>query len=189
MENDMDFKLLPVTEDDIAEFKRDMQEAFQMGAAAEFPGVDEEILPERDIDESLSKKGAFAYKAVTDGKMTGGVIVVINPETQHNDLEFLYVKYGVQSRGIGQKIWNAIEKLYPETRVWETCTPYFEKRNIHFYINRLGFHAVEFFNPRHKDPHIPDDMVGGDYFFRFEKEMKRADLRTAADAGGKGKRG
>ncbi len=24
------------------------------------------------------------------------------------------------------------ERLYPETKVWETCTPYFETRNIHF---------------------------------------------------------
>lgn len=174
----MDFKLLPVTKDDIAEFKRDMQEAFQMGAAAEYPHVDEEILPESDIDESLSKKGAFAYKAVLDGKMTGGVIVVINSETQHNDLDFLYVKYGEQSRGIGQKIWNEVENLYPDTRVWETCTPYFEKRNIHFYINCLGFRAVEFYNPHHKDPNESEEMenmVGGDYFFKFEKEMKRTD--------------
>lgn len=174
----MDFKLLPVNKDDIAEFKRDMQEAFQMGAAAEYPHVDEEILPESDIDESLSKKGAFAYKAVMNGKMTGGAIVVINYETQHNDLDFLYVKYGEQSRGIGQKIWNEVEKLYPDTRVWETCTPYFEKRNIHFYINCLGFHAVEFYNPHHKDPNESEEMenmVGGDYFFKFEKEMKRTD--------------
>lgn len=78
----------------------------------------------------------------------------------------------MQSKGVGQKIWNEIERLYPSTKVWETFTPYFEKRNIHFYINRLGFHAVEFFNPRHKDSNIPDDMVGGDYFFRFEKVMQ-----------------
>lgn len=168
----MDFKLLPVTEEDMAEFKRDMQEAFQKGAAEEFTESNVEILPEKDIDESLSKKGAFAYKAVVDGEMVGGTIVVIDTEKHHNHLDFLFVKCGVQSKGIGQKIWNEIERLYPDTKVWETCTPYFEKRNLHFYINRLGFHAVEFFNPRHKDPHIPDDMVGGDYFFRFEKTMK-----------------
>lgn len=97
---------------------------------------------------------------------------MINEKTQHNHLDFLYVKYGTQSKGIGQKIWSAIEKLYPDTKVWETCTPYFEKRNIHFYINRLGFRAVEFFNPHHPDKNISDDMVGGDYFFRFEKTME-----------------
>lgn len=167
----MDFELSPLTEADMPQFKRDMQEAFQKGAAQEFSDTDEEILPEKDIDESLSKKGAAAYKAVVNGEMLGGAIVVIDTVTGHNHLDFLYVKYGTQSKGIGQRMWNEIEKLYPDTKVWETCTPYFEKRNIHFYINRLGFHAVEFFNPRHKDPTIPDDMIGGDYFFRFEKSM------------------
>ncbi len=108
-----------------------------------------------------------------DGKIVGGAIVVINKLTQHNHLDFLYVKNGIQSKGIGKMIWNEIEKLYPDTIIWETCTPYFEKRNVHFYINRLGFHAVEFFNPYHKDTSIPDDMIGGDYFFRFEKVMKK----------------
>jgi len=149
-----------------------MQEAFQQGAMKEFNNLNVEILSEKDINESLSKKGAVAYKAVVDGKMLGGAIVVIDEVTQHNHLDFLYVKYGTQSKGIGQKIWNEIEQLYPKTKVWETYTPYFEKRNVHFYINCLGFHAVEFFNPKHKDPNIPDDMIGGDYFFRFEKVMK-----------------
>lgn len=169
----MDFKLMRIEEkEDIVIYKKDMQEAFQQGAMKEFNNLNVEILSEKDINESLSKKGAVAYKAVVDGKMLGGAIVVIDEVTQHNHLDFLYVKYGTQSKGIGQKIWNEIEQLYPKTKVWETYTPYFEKRNVHFYINCLGFHAVEFFNPKHKDSNIPDDMIGGDYFFRFEKVMK-----------------
>ncbi len=168
----MNFKLIPIEKEDIINYKKDMQEAFQRGAMSEFNDLNVEILPEKDINESLSKKGAVAYKAVVDEKMLGGVILVIDEETQHNHLDFLYVKYGTQSKGIGQKIWNEVERLYPKTKVWETFTPYFEKRNVHFYINRLGFHAVEFFNPNHKDPNIPNDMIGGDYFFRFEKVMK-----------------
>ena len=66
---------------------------------------------------------------------------------------------------------KAIEQLHPQTKIWETVTPYFEKRNFHFYVNRCGFHIVEFFNPHHRDPSIPEDMVGGDFFFRFEKRM------------------
>lgn len=168
----MSFILMPIEKGDIDEFKKDMQEAFQKGAMKEFNQRDIEILPEEDIDKSLSAKGSAAYKAVADGKMVGGVIVVIDESTKHNHLDFLYVKCGIQNKGIGKKIWNEIEKLYPDTKVWETYTPYFEKRNIHFYINRLGFHAVEFYNPWHKDMSIPDDMIGGDYFFRFEKVMK-----------------
>ena len=168
----MNFKLVPVCENDISNYIKDMQEAFQLGVEKEFNALNEEILPQEDVKKSLAAKGAIAYKAVVDHEMVGGAVVVINESTQHNHLDFLYVKNGIQSKGIGQKIWNAIEKLHPDTKVWETVTPYFEKRNIHFYINRCDFAAVEFFNPHHKDLKIPDDMVGGDYFFRFEKSMK-----------------
>ena len=168
----MNFKLVPVCEDDIIPYIKDMQEAFQLGGTNEFSNLNVEILPQDDIMKSLSAKGSLAYKAVVDDEMVGGAILVIDEATQHNHLDFLYVKNGIQSKGIGLKIWNAIEKLHPDTKVRETVTPYFEKRNIHFYINRCGFAAVEFFNPHHKDLTIPDDMIGGDYFFRFEKVMK-----------------
>ncbi len=154
-----------------------MQEAFQKGAEEEFGKLDVEILKEKDIDCSLGKKGSFAYKAVVEGEIVGGAIVNINEETQHNHLEFLYVKYGTQGKGIGKKIWEEIELMHPKTKVWETATPYFEKRNLHFYINCLGFHAVEFYDSHHKDPNSPDDMIGGDYFFRFEKIVKPIELK------------
>ncbi len=172
----MDFKLVIVSEADLPNYKRDMQEAFQKGAEAEFSDLDAEVLPEKDIDRSLNTKGAIAYKAVVDDEIIGGAIVVINDETKHNHLDFLYVKYGTQSSGGGRSIWNEIEKLHPDTDVWETATPYFEKRNIHFYVNRCGFHIVEFYNPQNKDPNssvnMPDeDIFGADYFFRFEKKI------------------
>lgn len=113
-----------------------------------------------------------------DGEFVGGAIVLIDRESQQNHLDFLYVKSGMQSKGVGQSIWNAIEKLHPETKVWETCTPYFEKRNIHFYVNKCGFHIVEYFNKYHKDPNettemkqLPDNDYSA-YFFRFEKVMR-----------------
>lgn len=61
--------------------------------------------------------------------------------------------------------------MYPQVRVWETYTPYIEKRNIHFYVNRCGFHIVEFFNEKHPDPHQQEDGKGDDFdgVFRFEK--------------------
>lgn len=167
----MSVELFPLQSEDIAFFKRDMQEAFQKGAASEYSELDEQVLPEEDIDKSLNKEGAVAYKAVENGQIVGGVVVVIDERTQHNHLDFLFVKYGVQSRGAGKSIWDQVEKLHASTKIWETATPYFEKRNIHFYINRCGFSAVEFYNPYHKDPSIPDDMAGGDYFFRFAKVM------------------
>ena len=165
--------VLPLKNKDLNIFKRDMKEAFQKGAENEFGKIKEEILKDKDIEKSLNKKGAVAFKAVVNGEILGGAIVNIDEKTQRNHLEFLYVKNGSHSKGIGKKLWKEIELIFPETKVWETFTPYFEKRNIHFYINCLGFHAVEFFNPKHKDPNAPDDMIGGDYFFRFEKVNDR----------------
>ena len=34
---------------------------------------------------------------------------------------------------------------------------YFEKRNIHFYVNSCGFHIVEFWNKYHHGPTVPDE--------------------------------
>lgn len=76
------------------------------------------------------------------------------------------------SRGIGYKAWQLVEKLYPDTVVWETCTPYFETRNIHFYVNKCGFKIVEFFNSHHIDPNDPEgNNEEFDGMFRFEKYM------------------
>lgn len=170
----MVLELLTMTEQDIPEFKKNIQEAFQKGFEDEFGKCEETILPEKDIDESLNGKGAVAYKAVVDGEVVGGVIVAIDEETNHNHLDLLYVKCGTQGKGIGKTIWFEIEKHYPDTKVWETCTPYFEKRNIHFYVNVCGFHITEFFNEKHPMEDVPDDFVGdgNEGMFKFEKVMQ-----------------
>ena len=169
----MDFKLLTMEQSDIENFKHDIQEAFQKGFENTFGKTDETVLPECDIDRSLNAKGSIAYKAVVDEKILGGAVVVIDEETQHNHLDLLYVKYGAQTKGIGFEIWNAIEKLHPKTKVWETCTPYFEKRNIHFYVNKCGFHIVKFFNQFNPDPDDLEEFIGdgGEGMFVFQKKM------------------
>jgi len=172
----MNFELISLREGHIKQFKSDMQEAFQQGAVDSFGEMDEQILPESHIEHSLTGKGAAAYEALVDGVPVGGAIVVIDEEKQHNYLDFLFVKAGKQSKGVGQAIWNSLERLYPDTKIWETCTPYFEKRNIHFYVNKCGFHIVEFFNQYHIDPNDAESHDGKEkeYFegiFRFEKIM------------------
>ena len=164
---------------DLAAFKRAMQDAFQYGYENEFGPTPETILPERDIDQSLNAPGAIAYVVCQEGTIAGGAVVKIDPETRHNQLELLFVSVGFQGRGVGQTIWNEIEARHPETVEWETFTPYFEKRNIHFYVNCCGFHIVEFYHPGHR---LPDRKEGescggmseeaGNYFFRFVKTMK-----------------
>ena len=170
----MKFELLPMNKNDIPLFKQDIQEAFQKGFEDVYGKTDGIILPEKDIDRSLNEQGAVAYKAIVDGEFLGGAIVVIDKANQHNHLDLLYVKYGIQTKGIGYKIWNEIEQLYPDTKTWETCTPYFEKRNIHFYVNKCGFHIVKFINEKNPDPDMPEDFIGdgGEGMFVFEKIMK-----------------
>ena len=169
----VNFELLPMMECDLPIFKRDIQEAFQKSFEDVYGKIEETILPEKDIDRSLEADGSVAYKAVVDGEIVGGAVVVINEESQHNHLDLLYVKYGIQTNGIGFKIWNEIEKFHPKTKVWETCTPCFEKRNIHFYVNKCGFHIVKYINEKNPDPNTPDDFIGdgGDGMFGFEKVM------------------
>ena len=169
----MNFELIRVETEELQQYKADMQAAFQKGFEDVFGKTDSVILPETDIDQSLNAEGAVAYKAVVDGKMVGGAVVVIDKSTQHNHLDLLFVKNGIQSKGIGKKIWFELEEMYPGTKVWETCTPYFDRRNIHFYVNVCGFHITEFFNEKHPMPDTPDDFVGdgNEGMFEFEKQM------------------
>ena len=169
--------LTPLTADDREQFIRDNQYAFKYGAVEEFGLRDDhfeedgEIISRATIEQSID--GGEAYRIRLDGKTVGGLVVRIDPETQRNELELLFVDPSVHSRGIGQAAWREVERLYPDTEVWETCTPYFEKRNIHFYVNRCGFHIVEFFCAMHRDPDEPAyDGEGPDEMFRFEKRMK-----------------
>jgi hypothetical protein len=105
-------------------------------------------------------------------------VLAIDEKTQHNSLELFFISPEQHSRGLGLAAWQAIEKKYPDTKIWETVTPYFEERNINFYINKCGFQIVEFFNQYHQDPNfLPTDQTTDksselDSYFRFEKIMK-----------------
>lgn len=101
---------------------------------------------------------------------------MLKVDGERGNLELLFVSPRIHSRGVGYAAWRAVERLHPEVRVWETVTPYFEQRNIHFYVNRCGFHIVEFFNAHHPDPNDPDtarelDEQFPEGMFRFEKRM------------------
>jgi len=172
--------LAPLTAEDRSQFILDNQEAFRFGALEEFGARDDhfeepgEIISRETIEHSLDAEGAQAYRILCGGEIAGGVVLQINPETRHNHLDLLFVSPAAHSRGIGYAAWQAVEELYPETEVWETCTPWFEKRNIHFYINKCGFHAVEFWCTKHADPHDPETGEDEEMaMFRFEKRMGR----------------
>ncbi|MBR2746063.1 MAG: GNAT family N-acetyltransferase [Erysipelotrichaceae bacterium] len=165
--------------EDREQFIRDNQVAFKYGATEEFGMRDDhfeeegEIISRETIEQSIDH--GEAYRIVCNGKNVGGVILTVDGEK--GDLEILFVNPEVHSRGIGYAAWCEVEKMHPEVKVWETVTPYFETRNIHFYVNRCGFHIVEFYNSHHPDPHDTDaseetaEMQDHDGMFRFEKKI------------------
>ncbi len=174
-----DIRLVPLERDDRERFILDNQEAFNYGALEEF-GVrddrfeeDGQIISRETIEKSIDS--GIAYRIMDGDKKVGGAVIRI--DGNRGDLDLLFISPGVHSKGIGYAAWCEIERLHPEVEVWETVTPYFETRNIHFYVNRCGFHIVEFFNSHHPDPNDPDtsaqiDEEPQDGMFRFEKRMK-----------------
>ena len=156
--------LVPITPDDQEQFILDNQRAFKYGAQTAFGMRDdrmeegEEVISRKTIERCMNGERAETYRIVSNGNVVGGLILQIDQQHAKGELEILFVNPEVHSKGIGQAAWKAVEAMHPEIRVWETITPYFEKRNIHFYVNRLGFHIVEFWNKYHHGPAVPDDL-------------------------------
>ena len=169
-------------DEDREQFILDNQWAFKYGAMMEFGELDNhldtdgEIISRKTIESSIDDRQNETYRIVCDGKNVGGVILKINEKTHVNELEILFVLPEEHSKGIGYGAWQAVEALHPETEVWETCTPYFEKRNIHFYVNKCGFKIdqfwCEYFQPDHEMPDDEHSDEGPDEMFRFVKVMK-----------------
>lgn len=163
--------LKPLTENDREWFIINNQKAFKYGAIEEFGVRDEhfedgeEIISRETIEKSID--GGIAYLIIFDNKKVGGIVIRVKENC--GELELLFTIPDIHSRGIGKAAWFEIEKLYPQIKKWETITPYFEKRNIHFYVNSLGFHIVEYYNSHHKN--INDKDGSFDEMFRFEKTL------------------
>lgn len=87
----------------------DRIDAFQYGFESYTKQKEEQVLPEADIDNSLSDLNGYVYEMVDDNdEILGGCIVNINHNTNINHLDFLFVKVGIQSKGMGQVIWKEI---------------------------------------------------------------------------------
>ena len=179
MEQIIDITLLPLQDADREQFIIDNQRAFNYGAMEEF-GMrhdhmeeGEEVISRKTIERSIDEEQAETYRIVCDGEVVGGLILQIDKQNAKGDLEILFIKPEVHSKGLGQAAWKAVEAMHPEIRVWETMTPYFEKRNIHFYVNRMGFHIVEFWNKYQHGPAVPEDIEENwseeDEMFLFRK--------------------
>lgn len=170
-------RLTPLDWNDREQFILDNQKAFLYGATEEFGLRDDhfeedgEIISRKTIEEALNEGPAF--RILHEGRVVGGLVLKF--QGTRGFLELLFTNPGEHSKGFGYAAWRAVEDAFPDVEVWETLTPYFEKRNIHFYVNRCGFHIVEFFNEKHRGSQTTPDGSGDelDGMFRFEKMMKK----------------
>ena len=164
MEKTIDITLVPLRNADREQFILDNQLAFKYGAMEEFGMRDdrmeegEEVISRKTIERCMNDEHAETYRIVHEDETVGGLILQIDKQNAKGELEILFIEPEAHSKGLGQAAWKAVEAMHPEIRVWETMTPYFEKRNIHFYVNRLGFHIVEFWNKFQHGPAVPDDI-------------------------------
>ena len=139
---------------------------------------DGEIISRKTIEESIDAKNAKTYRIILDDKKIGGIVLRIDEQNKKGDLDLFFINPEIHSKGAGYSAWLMIEKIFPEIEIWETVTPYFEKRNIHFYVNKCGFHIVEFYHKFHPDPHRTHDKDNKDgdeedEMFRFQKIIKK----------------
>ncbi|MCR5490514.1 MAG: GNAT family N-acetyltransferase [Bacilli bacterium] len=170
----MSVRLVPLTNEFKEEFIRMNQAAFKYGAGQYFCGdemedqyeEEGEIISRETIVNSIRRVGSIAYRIVEEGRMVGGIIV--NLDGDHGELEIFFIDPAFHSKGMGQEAWGEIERIHSNVKTWETVTPCFEKRNIHFYVNKLGFHIVEYYNEHHCDPETREDMME---MYRFKKKM------------------
>ena len=187
----MTIMLVPLTDTERPALIADFQESFEhfqgnpqgsfVGerlAAREQPPVGtsegsataQPILPLSDIEESLNAPGALAYRILEDGEVVGNVILTV---VGHRGEVLLFA---MKASFIDEPLYED-GTVTPDVREWELVTPYFEVRNIHFYVNKCGFHIVEFFNEHHPDTSHPrgagEPMGEADYMFRFVKRLGR----------------
>ena len=95
--NNTKVTLAPLEAEDREQFILDNQESFKYGAVEEFGLRDDhfeedgEIISRATIEQSIDAPDSEAYRILYEGRKVGGVVLKIDKETHHNELEFLFV--------------------------------------------------------------------------------------------------
>ncbi|MBZ7981439.1 GNAT family N-acetyltransferase [Campylobacter sp. RM12640] len=157
-------ELIEISSDEFFNFAKDVQNTFQISLRDK---TDENVITIDEIFKSLENKNAKNFYVYDNGVKIGGICLLIDENTQHNNLDLFYILEEFHNKGYGFKTWQMVEKTFPKTKVWTTTTPYFEIRNIHFYVNKCGFKIVKLSNLSDKFNNIEEV----EWFFDFEKIM------------------
>ena len=116
------------------------------------------------------KNGLDLWKIYNNDALVGGAMISVK-ENATAFLELLFIADAAEGKGIGAQAWETIENAYPEIKIWETVTPCFLKRNIHFYVNKCGFYIVAYHNKW--NPIMENGKPSEDEMFAFRKEIAR----------------
>ncbi|WOO37705.1 GNAT family N-acetyltransferase [Anaerocolumna sp. AGMB13020] len=155
----------PMESQDIDELTRIAKRAFDEDS--KMHTNNEEGGPEGYDDGSFLRKWGLhpdstAFKIYRDEELIGGIVLWIKTD-KHHFLGTIFLDAAEENKGVGTKVWQMVEEMYPDTLSWSTETPIFSRRNHNFYINKCGFHCVRIENPK--------DLEAGS--FQLRKEMKR----------------
>ncbi len=127
-----------------------------------------DITKEEDGECKLKEEDFFggdgvAYNILKGDGLIGGAFLVFKPEEKKGELVLWGIEPSWQGQGMGRRVWQELERIHSDVETWELFTPVAAVKNIDFYINKCGFHAVEFVKEART---YPGDML------RFEKRKR-----------------
>lgn len=93
------------------------------------------------------ESGADSYCILVDEQLAGVVIVFCNPQMHENFLGCIFLDPALRGKNLGIQVWDKVEAMYPDVKTWRTETPLCSRRNLNFYINKLGFMAYHIDSP------------------------------------------
>jgi hypothetical protein len=105
-----------------------------------------------------------------------GIAVLKEFAENSYSLELFSISPQHSGGGVGLRVWNEVEKLYPNATVFETTTPTFAIKNVNFYVNKCKFHIVELLDSvkiaQETGEHNPY-MDAPDFRFNFRFQKNR----------------
>lgn len=162
-----EFTLAPLPESDIERFVNTMHASFVENKPEAVT-----LVPKReDLAEGVRDPAATALLVLYKGTPVGGAVLKIDAEAHKGELELFFIERTVVGRGLGTSAWRTIELAYPGVRCWTTFTPYRDERNVHFYVNKLGFAVTAVYSRRNPGALDAECLEADEPFVFLEKHL------------------
>ncbi len=100
------------------------------------------------LTKYIVEYNATAYSIYIDNKLKGFVLYWANEKEARGLIGEIFLSTDIQNCGVGQIVWKFVLSKTPEIKTWRVETPMFAKRNLNFFVNKLGFHIIEIKKPK-----------------------------------------